>query len=78
MPAVPGTRRRYRNGTLPGTLLPVPQVPLRLYGNQALVVEKCLYDWSLRAHFHVVIVKQFRAFVLFERLKYLEYTKHYD
>ena len=37
LPAVPGTRHRYRNRTLPWSLPPVPQVPLQLYGNQALV-----------------------------------------
>ena len=50
VPAVPQTRLnsasgtwdkteiclRYRNRTLPWTLPPVPQVPLQLYGNQAL------------------------------------------
>ena len=36
LPTVPGTRRRYRNRTLPWTLPPVPQVLWQLYGNQAL------------------------------------------
>ena len=42
--AVPWTRRRHRNRVLPGTLPTVPHVPLRLYGNQALVIVQLIMN----------------------------------